>query len=76
MPNRVIANIGFDLGVTHAGVVIPTLVILTDMAEAEPVIGFDFFSGFRCPMLPLVTATRPVTATDIGILGSENFRSM
>src|SRR5438105_9443211 len=42
LPYRVVADLGFDLGLAHTAIVVPGAVVAADMFEAEPVIAVEF----------------------------------
>src|SRR4051794_40375814 len=47
LPDRVPPDLGFDLALAHAGVIIPRHIVGPDMLETEPVIAVEFEPRFR-----------------------------
>jgi len=45
LPNRVVADFGFDLAVAHSGIVIPGGIVGAHMLEAEPIIAVQVEPG-------------------------------
>src|SRR5207248_3240378 len=58
LPYGVVADLGFDLGVVHPGIVVPGAVIGAHMFEAEPVVTVEFEARFWCAKLAPARAAR------------------
>ena len=63
LPNRIVADFGFDLRVAHTGVVVPGGVIPAYMVEAEPVVMVELKARLRRAILAASRAARMVTST-------------
>src|SRR5215831_2171455 len=63
LPNRVMADVGFNLGIAHPRVVIPRGVVGANVLETKPVIVAEIEPGFGRTIIPPGDAAGMVATT-------------
>src|SRR5215472_12311803 len=73
LPHRVMADLGFDVGVAHPGVVVPGGVVGAYMLKAKPIVMVELEAGFRRAILTPARTARVVACAHRRFwLGREN----
>src|SRR5262249_50768370 len=67
LPNRIAPDLGLDLAIAHAGIVVPRRIVGADVIEAEPVVVAKIEPGFRRAELATGNATGMVAWSRRGL---------
>src|SRR6516165_5048986 len=72
LPDRIMADLGFNLAVAHPGIIIPGRIVGANVIEAEPVIIVEREPGFRRTEFPAGNAAGMIASSGRNIGRREN----